>query len=63
MEKCPVEKLFLSELGKILDKFQINWSYRTLAMAKLVDLTHFGIVCKDAIISCRIRMKLEFWPE
>ena len=24
MEKCPLEKLFLSELGKILDKSQIN---------------------------------------
>ena len=24
MENYPLEKLFLSELGKILDKFQIN---------------------------------------
>ena len=54
MEKCPLEKLFLSELGKILEKFQINWSYRTQVMAKLVDLTHFWTVCKDARISCGI---------
>ena len=63
MEKCPLVKLFLSELGKILDKFQINWNYRTQVMAKLVDLTHFWTVYKDARASFRIRMKLEFWPE
>ena len=55
--------MFLIELGKFWHKFQVNRVNRTQVMAKLVDLTHFWTVCKDAIISCGIRMKLEFWPE
>ena len=55
--------MFFIELGKFWHKFQVNRVNRTQVMAKLVDLMHFWIVCKDAIISCGIRMKLEFCPE
>ena len=34
-------KLYIFELGEILDKFQINMSYRTRDMASLVDITRF----------------------
>ena len=63
MEKCSEYEMFLIELGKFWHKFRVNRVNRTQVMAKLVDLTQFWTVCKDAIISCGIRMKLEFWPE
>ena len=55
--------MFLIELGKFWHEFQVNRANRTQVMAKLVDLTHFWTDYKDARISYRIRMKLEFWPE
>ena len=44
MEKSPLAKLFLFELEKILDKFQINWSYKTQDIG-----IFFKLVRNDAI--------------
>ena len=44
--------MFLVELGKFWHKFQVNRVSRTQDMAKIVNLTQFWTVYKNAKNSC-----------
>ena len=52
MEKCSSEKLFLFELGKFEDKFQVNRINKTQNMKELVDPMFSWTVCENAKFTC-----------
>ena len=45
MKKLSSETLFLNELGKIIEKFQLNWTYKTQVMNLLVKCIRFWADC------------------
>ena len=52
MKKCSSEKLFLFELGRFLDKFQLNRNNKTQVMTELVDSTFYWTDFGNVNILC-----------
>ena len=63
MKKCSSVKLFLTELGKFEDKFQVNRINRTQVTNKLVDVMHFWTDYGNIGFACGIWNKLKTWSK